>query len=829
MEKQLRCTVADAAGGAAGAPCGGGGGDAAAPADEGAAATPAGSDDVRADDDDDPSGTGAPPPADGVGAPGPSTAMPRAWRRAMRVTVTRARRDAAAGPSGLPPAVVIASLRDNATLRQFAELTWGWRHAPPAWLCASRAIVHGTVKVSAGTAERKLRALCIGEALWRIVEATWLRACGRRVWAHCAHSIAGVKGGAATAGAVLAALARHGHIVASADVAGAFDVSRHEDVLRALEEAGAAKKLVRFVGANMACRRVRHRGRRLVLTDGLGLGQGSSLSPMLFAAIAEGAARACRLRGDTFVVYWADNFFVVGTDAAAVKATLEDLVAALDARGLSVGDSFVCAPDGMHAAADALVARDDGAAGERPAWDCGHGVRAPLVTPADAEAVFLGISASAAGARARIAKLEREVALTADLSALAAVVILRGSTLPAMAWLALCPEVAVEVAAMHAGTVTGLAVRCATGGLVWPVEQVADGGGLGLMRPDAAAAAAARGVVVNALDTQWPLRHAAWVLARVAAGAEPGAAFDGDFVGAVHVAMNGTDFAVDVEAETIRWQCGQQIARAPPVRRSAAIAALSLGMPRAVERPQTQGAVPRADGPLAALLCADGTALPRIDDAAMQAAVGLYAGVVPLVDGGGELCPCCGNEVGVQHHHHCPATTMVARDAVHVAVQRWLVELFRLAGVAVEFEVRVAAGDGVLRIDIVLDGRLFVEIKTLALYAPSRARTTLGELEAGLTHSVAAKYGAEMRLLALSRDGRITPHGLSVLAEMQDVLDAAADPDGPPRPSVLAAVGAAVAEAEAAVVACWRERAAAAREAAGVVAGAVGTDVSVTA
>ena len=49
--------------------------------------------------------------------------------------------------------------------------------------------------------------------------------------------------------------------------------------------------------------------------------------------------------------------------------------------------------------------------------------------------------------------------------------------------------------------------------------------------------------------------------------------------------MHGTDFAVDVAAETIRWQSGQVIARAPPVRRGEAIAALSAGMPRAAELP----------------------------------------------------------------------------------------------------------------------------------------------------------------------------------------------------------------------------------------------------
>ena len=421
--------------------------------------------------------------------------------------------------------------------------------------------------------------------------------------------------------------------------------------------------------------------------------------------------------------------------------------------------------------------------------------------------------------------------LTADLPLQAAVVILRGRTLPAMAWLALCPEVAEEVAALHTLAVAVLVARCAAGGMDWPIVQLAEAGGLGLMRPDAAAGLAARGLVVNALDTDWPLRHAAWVLAGKATEDEPAAGFGGDFVGAVHAVLHGSDFAVDVAAETIRWQSGQTIARAPPVRRVEVLAALSAGMPRALESLVMQGAVPRADGPLAALLCADGVVLPPIDDLAMQSAVGLYAGVVPLLDGGGILCPCCGNEVGLQHHHHCPVTTQIARGALHEAVQHHIVSLFERAGVCAKAEVWVDRGDdaqfvahdGTLRIDLVLDGWLQVEIKTLAMYAPSRRGTTLAGLEEDLAGAVAVKYGAGMRILVLSRDGRVTPHGLAVIGEMQELLDAAADPDGPPRPSVLAAVGAAVAETEAAVVACWRERAmerrAAACEAAGGVTG----------
>jgi len=222
--------------------------------------------------------------------------------------------------------------------------------------------------------------------------------------------------------------------------------------------------------------------------------------------------------------------------------------------------------------------------------------------------------------------------------------------------------------------------------------------------------------------------------------------------------------------------------------------------------------VPRADCPIAALLCVDGVVLPPLGDAAVQAAVSLLAGLPALLDGGGDRCPCCGDEVGVQHHHTCSATTQVARGAVHRAVQAHIVALFERAGVSATAEVWIE--DDGLRIDLRLDGYLDVEVKTLAMHAPSRAHTTLAALELELRVSVAEKYGPDMRVLAVSRDGRVTPHGLAVMGEMQRLLDGGADADGAPRPTVAAAIGAAVVEAEAAVVACWRERVAEKRAAA---------------
>ena len=113
-----------------------------------------------------------------------------------------------------------------------------------------------------------------------------------------------------------------------------------------------------------------------------------------------------------------------------------------------------------------------------------------------------------------------------------------------------------------------------------------------------------------------------------------------------------------------------------------------------------------------------------------------------------------------------------------------------------------------LVIDLRLGGTMTIEIKTLALHAPSGARTTLVDLERGL-EPAAAKYGPGTRLLVMSRDGRTTVRGLTVLSDMQALLDSEADPDGPPRPTVMAAFGAAVAEAEASCRALWQERVAA--------------------
>jgi len=737
---------------------------------------------------------------------------PRWFRRAVRSAAIKLRRDASGGPSGLPPGIVAAALRDDATLHAFCGLMWALRHDPPLWLCSARAVVFARMKVSAGTEQRKVRALCVGEAMWRVVESAYLRHFGRHVWQQCGQSISNVPGGAATAGAVLAGLARHGRIVASVDVHGAFDETRHADVAAALRSAQVPREFAEFVMASLSHRSVRHRGRRLDLTPGLGLGQGGSLAPVLFAAVAQGVARACTLADGVTLVFYADNYYVIGVDPAAVHAAVCSLVAALRARALVVGDTFVCVPEEAYAAACALGAAPPAPpadAAAPPAWDCGAGVRVPIVTPASAVAVFLGIPASAAGARARIAALTAEVELTRDLPLQTAVIILRGCVLPALGWLALCPDVAADVARLHGLMVDNIAARAAMPGERWAVVQLAAAGGLGLTPPAVAAVAASRNIVLNALGSEWPLRRAAWGLAGLALELPADSDPTDDFVGAVLAVHRAGAVVFDRVRSIVRWATGEVLVRAPPERRCAALATWSAAARRAAEPPQYFGAVPRADGPLAALLCVDGAVVPELDDASFIAAAHMHAALDLVAPDGTGTCPFCGADLGPQHHAHCPATIGPAKSAVHRALERHVCALFVRAGVSADSEVGFVGDDGAdLVIDLRLAGVMTIELKTLALLAPSRARTTLVDLERGLEPD-AAKYGPGTRLLVLSRDGRVTVRGLKVIADMQALLDSEADPDGPPRPTVMAALGAAVAEAEASCRALWQERVAA--------------------
>jgi len=651
------------------------------------------------------------------------------------------------------------------------------------------------------------------------MEATYLRMYGRHVRNYGRHSVAGVAGGAATAGVVLAALARHGHCVASVDIEGAFNHARHEDIRASLAAAGVPAEFAQFVAAALPRRRVQHRGEWLDISAGVGVGQGGPLSPLLFGAVVEGAARACVLPSGVVLVYYADNLYIFGQVVGDVKAALDRLVAALYDRGLHVGDAFACVPAELREAAEelsdaVLPTPSDGAGAAQPAWDCGHRTLIPLISPDCPQAVFLGVPASAAGALARVEALRRTVRRTRDISLQAALVILRDSVLPSLSWLALCPEVAAAAAQLHREMVDEIVARAHLGDARWVVEQLPAAGGLDLVPPAVAASAAMRTVVINALNAEWALRPAAWALARAALAADPASAepSGGDFVDAVRAVNSLGEYRFDVERGDMRWASGDVIVRAPPPQRRAAEWAWSLGQPRAAEPAQAGGAVPREDGPFVALLGVSGAVLPLLSDEVFSAAVRLHAGLEPLAPDGSGLCPCCGAGLGPQHYHHCASTIGPARPAVHAAVQRHLAALFAGAGILAEVEVWIH--DGALRVDLVLDGRLAVELKTLALTAPSRAKTTLADLEAGLAGEVAGKYGDAMRLLVVSRDGRVTPHGLAVLDEMQAMLSASAGDDGVARPTVLAAVGAAVAEADAAVLACWNERAAAALEAA---------------
>jgi hypothetical protein len=696
----------------------------------------------------------------------------REWVRAIQQAAKRTRGDAAPGPTGLPHSFIkrIVS-EDPAATGMLAQLMPHLLQQLPEFLCRMRL---ATLAKTKRNGQRKLRTIACGEALLRLVERAVITRYSAQMLAASPHSAAHLRDGALTCGAVLQGRVARGESVVSLDAARAYDTVKHEAILAELAAAGVPGQVRRFVALLLQQRDYASGGVRLTPPSGRGIPQGTALGPILFALVAERAARAAAaVAPQTLVITYLDNLFLAGNGADLVGA----IAAATDQwadDGLTRGECFTinCDIEGIAAGGE--------------------------------EARFLGI-APGGFAPERLASARHIAQLATALGGQAELIVLRDSVAAQAVYDQRAGALLQHLRDFDADIASRLADRLGLSEnarqIVWlpPTRR-----GLGV-RPLAATrdAAVLRAGLAGLTGKHNALTDAVWDLATAPAGA---------FFELFASLAERAGCAVDSAQRVVKM--GERVLVRPPSTLEQAARQLmadNIEVSVAEERAPDDGTA-HANTATARLLCGSG-AKPELDDDTMKAAVWLHCGTSePQVAGvkQGDECPLCRKRIAPGHHRWCDS--MAAQPAlqhhmVRDAVAEWVA---RVDNVHVRTEVpNVMPGGAMVRADVVIaapetKGSVMIEVKTVDLRCASHRRGTLAIVDARLRAEIQAHYHGAALPLVVSHAGAFTRETAATIERLQALMQHGA-PHLAEGPTLVTEIGKACAEAEARSFADWAE------------------------